>query len=224
MQCSLSERIGNDTSSPWSVEMIIKDECYAQKPSCDDGTHCWVLIKAGKRDVDGCYFVEPSTGILYPVSNAPYTQVFSVWNDRNCWLNIGDGTVHGMEQFDLNFANSNRWRPVLSDGVFSVLSPYSWVNALDLPREMFLIRYPPDGKRTIHINKAKVELFGEKVDQQGVMSRVIQYEDIARTVVVECNELFFPAVRVDHVIQRTRRSMENMHHRPQDFLQGFLED
>lgn len=196
----------NDTTRPWSVEVSIKDECYKQKTSNSDGIHCWLLVKSGKREGGTC-LVEPSTGILYPVGHdSPYSQVFSVWSERHCWLNIGDGSI-GVEGFD--FSNTSQWLPVLPD---AHSTPCSWVNALSLSKEQFLLRYP-GGSRRIVLSNEQVELFGENVDPKGVVSRVIQYyEDTARTIVVECTELFCPTRRVDHMIQRTRRPMDNMNH------------
>jgi len=60
------------------------------------------------------------------------------------------------------------------------------------------------------LEKAKIELFGDNVDPQGVANRVTQYEDTARTVALETIEIFSPTHRTDHMIKRTRRP--NMHH------------
>jgi len=86
----------------------------------------------------------------------------------------------------------------------------SWTKAISLSKDKFLLRYPPSGKRVILLEKAKIELFGDNVDPQGVANRVTQYEDTARTVALETIEIFSPTHRTDHMIKRTRRP--NMHH------------
>jgi hypothetical protein len=50
--------------------------------------HCWVLVRAGRRGVDSHVFVEPSTGRCFPVEDAPYDCIESVWNHRNYWVNM----------------------------------------------------------------------------------------------------------------------------------------
>ncbi|KAL7534727.1 hypothetical protein ACHAXR_007181 [Thalassiosira sp. AJA248-18] len=211
MQCALTQQDDDDISTPWSAKLSITDESYAQKGSRNSGVHCWVLVKTGgKRDlVDGRHmFVDPSTGVFYPVGDSPYPTVLSIWNDRNCWVNIGNDSIRDDEEFDLNCVNDNRWMPVIPA---AHSTPFSWVSALDLPKERFDLRYHPDGKRNIKLNKAKVELFGEDIDPQGVVSRVIKYEDTAQTIVVGCTEQF-GARRKDHLMQRIRRPMENLNH------------
>ena len=36
--------------------------------------HSWVLVRAGKRDVDSHFFIEPTTGRTYPISESPYVR------------------------------------------------------------------------------------------------------------------------------------------------------
>lgn len=52
--------------------------------------HCWVLLKKGKREVEGDLFLEPSTGRIYPVKHNPYYQVDFVFNNLNFWINLHD--------------------------------------------------------------------------------------------------------------------------------------
>ena len=195
---------GND-----SVDICIKDECFSNKQSSeeDDSTHCWVLVKAGdKKDVEEDVFVEASTGVIYSVDDkSPYSQVDSVCNDKNCLINVGGDNV---DVFD--FDNTKQWVSVLPE-TYS-LPTNSWTKAISLPKDKFLLRYPPSGKRVILLEKAKLELFGDSVDSEGVVSRVTQYEDTARTVALESIEIFSPSQRTDNMTKRLQRPLDNMHH------------
>ena len=68
--------------------------------------------------------------------------------------------------------------------------PPSWVSKLELSRSDFKLRYPPDGARTTLYHRAKLELFAENLDDQGLVSRLLKYDDDERTAVVECVEKF----------------------------------
>jgi len=195
---------GND-----SVDICIKDECFTNKQSTseDDSTHCWVLVKAGrgKKDVEEDVFVEASTGVIYPVDKSPYSKVDSVCNDKNCLVNVGEDNV---DVFD--FDNSKQWVSVLPETY--TLPTNSWTKAIGLPKDKFFLRYPPNGKRVILLEKAKIELFCDKFDSDGCVKRITQYEDTARTVALESIEIFSPTHRTDHMIKQTRRPLDNMHH------------
>jgi len=195
---------GND-----SVAICIKDECFTNKQSSseDSDTHCWVLVKAGvTKDVEEDIFIEVSTGATYSVvDKSPYSQVDSVCNDKSCLINVG-----GDNAMAFDFDNTKRWVSVLPETY--TLPTSSWTKAISLPMDKFLLRYPPDGKRVILLEKAKVELFGDNVDPQGVVSRVTQYEDTARTVALESIEIFSPTHRTDSMIKRRQKPLDNMHH------------
>ena len=52
--------------------------------------HSWVLVLAGKRDVDQSFFIEPLTGLPHPLDSSNYLGIESVWNHRNYWVNMQD--------------------------------------------------------------------------------------------------------------------------------------
>eukprot|EP01082_Thalassiosira_pseudonana_P004491 g4271.t1 g4271 contig15:683531-685342(+) len=128
-------------------------------------------------------------------------------NDKNYWVNVDDDASIVKESAH-DLTNSDRWRQVFPT---DSEAPYSWVDKLKIPRDQFLLQYPPNGRRCILLDQAKVELFGDNVDPQGVVARIIQYEDSARTNVLECTELF-SSKRNDHLLRRTRKPMFMMHH------------
>ena len=57
-------------------------------PLVGQRVHAWVLVRAGRRDVQAHLFVEPSTGSVYPVTSAPYISIESMWNHRNYFVNM----------------------------------------------------------------------------------------------------------------------------------------
>jgi hypothetical protein len=105
-------------------------------------------------------------------------------------------------------SEKEHWRPLLP----AKSVPSTWTNPITLSRETFLLRYSPVGKRAISLNKAKVELFGANADPQGVVCRVVQYDDTAQTIPVEITEIFCPYRRADSMIQRTRHPLLNITH------------
>jgi hypothetical protein len=130
-----------------------------------------------------------------------------ICNTDNCWLNVGDGNGSIQEVAKFVCSEKESWRPLLPAN--SV--PSTWTN-LTLSRETFLRRYSPGGKRAISLDKAKVELFGANADPQGVVCRVITFDDNSQTIPVEITEIFCPSQRADSMIQRTRHPLSNNTH------------
>jgi hypothetical protein len=153
-------------------------------------------VKPGNRELpNGPCFVESSTGILYPIDeNAPYKEIWCVWNDKNYWINPAS-----QPDAAVDFSS---WLQVLS-----TYAPFSsWVNKLEIPQ--FPLRHPPLGRRCISLDRAKIEYFGDESDPQGLTTRVTQFEDNDQIVVIKCTELFLPNKRSDHLIERIRRPLE----------------
>jgi hypothetical protein len=80
--------------------------------------------------------------------------------------------------------------------------PQSWVSKLTVSRELYLLKYPRDGRRTVFYNKAKVDMYGYGVHDQGITVHVTLYSDTARTQITETRELF--SNRRDKLHQRVR--------------------
>lgn len=77
-----------------------------------DRVHCWILIMKGRRDVQQDIFVEPTTATVYPVHQAPYVGIESVWNETNYWVNVQSAKMEDMK-YDLN--QNSSWEYVLID-------------------------------------------------------------------------------------------------------------
>ncbi len=156
-------------------EVIIKDDDYTPKSlnnPTSPGLHYWVHVKPGKRtDLDGSYFVESSSGVLYPVKEAgcasPYISIQSKWNSN--------------EQTHL----------------------------ATLPKEAFNSLYIPNGRRTLNVDKATIQLFsGEAVDpKERVVTRMIEYTDHDKLIVEKVTEIFSDCRR-DGLIKRIRSPLQ----------------
>lgn len=73
--------------------------------------HCWVLVKAGSRGVSEDFFIEPSTGKVFPTYEAPYLGIESIWNNKNIWVNMQD-PVREVSSLSLELSDPNTWEYV----------------------------------------------------------------------------------------------------------------
>jgi len=77
----------------------------------NDRVHCWVLVKAGRRDITEDLFVEATTGLIYKVDGSPYVGIETIWSDANCWVNMqGEKSMDGLS-YDLS--DQAKWENVL---------------------------------------------------------------------------------------------------------------
>eukprot|EP01138_Halocafeteria_seosinensis_P000495 gb/GECG01000509.1/.p1 GENE.gb/GECG01000509.1/~~gb/GECG01000509.1/.p1 ORF type:complete len:1062 (+),score=173.97 gb/GECG01000509.1/:1-3186(+) len=74
--------------APFGTPDMSYEDLEKEDPLSGERVHCWVLVRAGPRDVAEHLFVEPSTGLIYPVKDAPYYSVESIWNQKNIWINM----------------------------------------------------------------------------------------------------------------------------------------
>jgi len=79
-----------------------------------------VLVRAGKRDVQEHFFVEPSTGRIYNIDGSPYLGIESIWNNKNYWGNMQEPKEGGMHvSFDLS--NLDDWEYVFIEPTVATL-------------------------------------------------------------------------------------------------------
>lgn len=209
MRCNLKERSNGYSTYP-CIEISISDENFQQKIASVEGSlknspgiHSWVLV----RSHTGAFFVESSTGVIYPVDKSPYNHLYCVWNDYNFWVNANDESKKS--NFDLE--NRDTWVAMFpgvgsdNDATAEIPSapPCSWVDIFEIPKDKFQRRYR-SGTRSISLDRAKIELFGNGVDIQGLQARVTIYEDEEKTILHECTEIFEPDSRMDYMIRRVR--------------------
>lgn len=158
-------------------EVIIKDETYTQKsldiPS-SPGLHYWVHVKPGKRkDLDGSYFVECSSGVLYPVKGDNCTSPYITIQTK---------------------LNNNKQTHLAGNTSIETLS-----------KKAFNSVYIPNGRRTLNVDKATIQLFsGEAVDpKERVVTRMIEYSDHDKLIVEKVTEIFSDCRR-DGLTRRIR--------------------
>uniref|UniRef100_A0A7S3YRW2 Dynein regulatory complex subunit 7 n=1 Tax=Lotharella globosa TaxID=91324 RepID=A0A7S3YRW2_9EUKA len=91
------------------AEALAKIEKEVDKYATDR-IHCWVLVKANRRDIKEDVFVEASTGIIYPVKESPYVGIETIWDDTNCWVNMqGSKTM----EVSLDISEKKCWENVM---------------------------------------------------------------------------------------------------------------
>jgi len=176
--------------------------------------HAWVLVKGFKRGVTETLYVEPTTGTFYTCEAAPYGGVECVFNAKNYWVNMQD-VEKRCGALDVDLENTDSWEFVFMDpsppkkvvevsgppgfnepvedeeGEEHILDlPPSWVAKVELRQDDFLRKYPPDGSRCTLYKKAKLEVFADGTNDQGLISRLLLYDDSSRTSVRECVERF----------------------------------
>ncbi len=85
--------------------------------------------------------------------------------------------------------------------------PPTWVHPLSLTRSHYLMKYPPNGKRTVQYCCAKVDYFARKVNSQCMVMRVTSYLDKACTIVKSIHEWF--ENRHDKLYKRSRHFLND---------------
>ncbi len=63
----------------------------------------------GKRDVGHNFFIEPTTGVPYPLDWEEYHGIEVLWNHRNYWVNMQD-CYQGVQVIkNLNFPDNRKF-------------------------------------------------------------------------------------------------------------------
>lgn len=210
-----------------------------EDPLLGDRVHCWVLVKAGRRDVENHVYIEPSTGLSYSLLDAPYLGIESVWNESNYWANVQDASPREM-QFDLH--DSNNWEYVLIDekkieledgGLnFEVVEdaeadkqlspeeafddrdildcPMSWCQKIAIDRQTFRKRYP-GGEKFIHFQRCTVEKYSQYYENgNGIVLRITLFQTDECLTPIEIREFFMH--RKDKLIKRYNYPLESRVH------------
>jgi hypothetical protein len=80
------------------------------------------------------------------------------------------------------------------------------VEDLILAREQYLLRYPPDGRRSVLYRRAKVDHYAKYIHAQGLVLRITLYLDNERQFVNQIHEWF--ENRKDKLHKRSRYPLE----------------
>ena len=81
-------------------------------------------------------------------------------------------------------------------------APSAWSAPLALPRQKYLLKYPPQGKRTVQYYCAKVDYFAKGMHEQGMVMRITTYLNTSCTIVKDIYEWF--ENRSDRMYKRIR--------------------
>jgi hypothetical protein len=194
------------------VENVLDDPLEGNR------VHCWVLVMAGKRGVEQNFFIEPTTGTVYPVEESPYLGIESVWNEENYWANVQVGKPQSMS-YDLS--DNNNWEYVMIEEQKAELAnadpdaelaedeqpeedktpeefddrdildcPMSWCKRIVIDRLMFRQRYPTQSRVT-HYKKCTVQKFSpHQESQNGLILRVLIFQTEECITPIEIREQF----------------------------------
>lgn len=86
-------------------------------------------------------------------------------------------------------------------------APTHWSAPLALPRQKYLMKYPPNGKRTVQYYCAKADFFAKGTNEQSMVMRITTYLNHECTIVKEIHEWF--ENRVDRMYKRIRYFLDN---------------
>lgn len=97
-----------DLDDPELTDILAKRRC-----------HCWVLVGAGKREITEQFFIEPTTGLTYGLTETPYYGVDMVWNHTNLWINMQYNEqwkrFTPVNDMSWDFRDTSKWDATLND-------------------------------------------------------------------------------------------------------------
>ena len=99
--------------------------------------HCWILVKAPRKDVVEDFLIEVTTGESKPVNDSRYSFIESLWNSENYWIN-----KKYPEQPTLDLSDGEVWEAFLlseemmtniqGEAKWNMTMPASWVNRINI--------------------------------------------------------------------------------------------
>ncbi|XP_067847292.1 dynein regulatory complex subunit 7 [Heptranchias perlo] len=192
--------------------------------------HCWVLVLAGKREVPENFFIDPFTGRSYETTNERFLGIESIWNQRNYWVNMQD-CKFGCKDVIFDLGDPVKWEYMLPDSEnpqmtipesFDYLNdegedddenevekifdmPPSWVQQIIIPAKDIETRCPK-GEKIIQYKKANLEKYAPYLNIDGMVKRLIEYEDIEYTSFVKVTEWYSNRKDMLEKIERNMKS------------------
>jgi len=95
---------------------LLKEEEVPEEPDPLEGqrVHAWILVVPNARpDVKEYTMIEPTTGVLYTLENAPYLGIEQIWNHKNLYVNMQGTDVTPKDlSWDFNEPETPAWLPV----------------------------------------------------------------------------------------------------------------
>ncbi|XP_072342351.1 dynein regulatory complex subunit 7 isoform X2 [Scyliorhinus torazame] len=192
--------------------------------------HCWVLVLAGKREVPENFFIDPFTGNSYRTTNEKFLGIESIWNHRNYWVNMQD-CKFGCKDMVFDLGDPVRWEYMLLSTENAQLAipdlydylidegfdddekeiekcfdmPPSWVQEINIPAKDIETRCPK-GEKIIQYKKANLEKYAPYLNIDGMVKRLIEYEDIECTSFVKVTEWYSNRKDMLEKIERNMRT------------------
>ncbi|XP_049785904.1 dynein regulatory complex subunit 7 [Schistocerca cancellata] len=157
--------------------------------------HSWILVLPPNKEVTEPFFIEPPTGNRYQVDDPHYLGIESIWNDTNYWVNLQDCS-EGCKNLQFELNDNECWAHIFVGEPWFTrketgetegdpqhimqekhldIAP-SWVQRIEIPRPVFLNRYPKGQKCTFY-KKAREEHFAPYVQADGLVTRITTYSD-----------------------------------------------
>ncbi|KAJ3116479.1 hypothetical protein HDU96_009564 [Phlyctochytrium bullatum] len=172
--------------------------------------HAWVLVLPGKREIAEAFFIEPSTGKIYPTDNDNYLGVESGiqfdLGDNSKWEfvlleNVQPGNPS--KTSDNLAENDNSSEDEDEDEKTSEILdlPPSWVDKIVISKEQYESRCPL-GSKVITYKNARHEIFADYHRTDGMVSRLTFFADDIKGFFGEIREKF--RNRRDKLVERVR--------------------
>ncbi|XP_025200554.1 LOW QUALITY PROTEIN: dynein regulatory complex subunit 7-like [Melanaphis sacchari] len=196
-------------------EIVVNDETIEiefenlSDPLFGKRVHAWVMIMPLETEDDTYisevpYFIEPSTGERKEMSDENYIGIEVVWNHNNYWVNL-QPLVGGCTQYNFTLMSTNYWEHFLPDklqnvqrsNLKSLEMPNSWVTAIEVPINKYLMLYP-NGKKIVPYMNAIKEFYADYVMPNGLIKRTTFYTEQEYLNKIFIQEIF--KNRVDKLI------------------------
>lgn len=100
-----------------ATKKLPEKELHAEDILRDGRLHCWVLICSGKREVHESFFVEPTTGYHFLLTEGPYLAIDFIFSHLNVWVNLQSGSQSTFRLTDMSwdFMDVSRWEKILDN-------------------------------------------------------------------------------------------------------------
>jgi len=106
------------------IERLKKEEAAKLDPLEGRRVHFWILLKAGKRNLEKDLFIEPTTGHCFDTTDPelPFNHIESVFNEQNYWVNVQDEWEQGsfevgsrtkIQDLSFEFSDTEKWEYVM---------------------------------------------------------------------------------------------------------------
>ncbi|XP_075223925.1 coiled-coil domain-containing protein lost boys [Lycorma delicatula] len=159
--------------------------------------HSWVLMLPGKRDITEPFFIEPPSGLAFPLSNPNYLGIESIWNHDNYWVNV-QTCENGCQDLNTDINNTDYWehllagepwdQRVIAKDTFNLPDekdillqekhldmPSSWVLPINLPHKKYEERYPK-GNKVVNYRKTRCEFYAPYLHKDGLVWHALTYK------------------------------------------------